>query len=60
MQEDIDAYFAGLRREDKMRPSEKRESKATHKQRIAALKFYIIDCLKLNLNFKDFKNKGAR
>ena len=59
-QDCIDAYYAGLRREDKERPPGKRESKATHKQRVAALKFYIMDCLGLKLNFKDFKNKNAR
>ena len=59
-QNDIEAYFAELRRKEKERPPEKRESKAMQDQRIAALKYYIIDCLGLRLNFKDVKTKGLR
>ena len=42
------------------RPPEKRESKATQDQRVAAVKFYSKCCLGLKLNFKDYKNKSAR
>ena len=59
-QSDIEAYFAEFRRKDKEGPWEKRESKAMQGQRIAALKFYIIDCLGLKLDFKEFKTKGLR
>ena len=59
-QDDIDDYFERLRQVDKERPPEKRESKATQDQRVSAVKFYVINCLGLKLNFKDCKNKGAR
>ena len=59
-QDDIDDYFERLRQEDKEKSPEKRESKATQDQRVAAVKFYIINCLGSKLNFKDYKNRGAR
>ena len=59
-QDDVDDYFAELRREDKERPPGKRESKATHDQRVAAVKFYTNSSLGLTINFKEFKNKNAR
>ena len=59
-QDDIDDYFERLRQVDKERPPEKRESKAKHDQRVAAVKFYTNSSLGLTINFKEFKNKNAR
>ena len=59
-QGDIVDYFERLRREDKERPPEKRESQSTQIHRLAALKFLTNDCHGLTINFKVCKSKGAR
>ena len=59
-QDDIDGYFAQLHRADLQRPKREQESMATKKLRKAALRFYLNDCLRLNICFKDYKIKSSR
>ena len=42
------------------KPEQEQESEATKKMRKAALRFYLNDCLKLNISFTDFKTRSNR
>ena len=57
-QGNIDEYFADLENADKKQAKKHQESTATKQLRRAALKFYLNDCLKLDINFKDYSIKG--
>jgi hypothetical protein len=58
VQRDIDNYFSNIIDEDRKKNQLKRESKAKQKLRIVALKFYLNECLKLNISFKGFSTNG--
>ena len=42
-QDELDTYFADLRRADEEKPKSMQESKSTHDHRLAAVKFYLVD-----------------
>ena len=58
VQQDIDDYFAGIAHEDRKKDQGTRESKSVQKMRIVALKFYLNQCLGLNLKFRGISTKG--
>lgn len=58
-QQDIDSYYVDLEKDDKAKPKEERESTAVKQMRKVALKFYLNECLGLNLNFKSYSCKGV-
>ena len=59
-QDDIDRYFNKLRKEDDKRPDDKKESASTKGHRIAGVKIYLNDSLKLKIEFKDYSTKSGK
>ena len=45
---------------DERKPSEDRESESKKVMRKNALIFYLKECLKLNIDFKNYKTKSSR
>ena len=60
VQEDIDDYFAQIRKDDELKSQNDRESESKKTMRKAALKFYLNECLGLGIDFKNYKTKSAR
>ena len=57
-QDDVDRYFNKIRKQDEQRQDGKLESGSTKKHRVSALKLYLNDCLRLNIEFKDYSIKS--
>ena len=60
IQQDIDEYFAKKKDDDEKLPADKKESRAVKKMRKSALKFFLKDVLKLDIDFKDYSTKSVR
>ena len=60
IQDDIDNYFARLHMLDQRKPVAEQECQSTKVSRKAALRFYLNKCLKLNIDFSDYKTRSNR